>query len=264
MATTFTASDAASYDRLMGRWSRLLAAPFLDFAGLEAADRVLDVGCGTGSLTRLTAAHATRGAVEGIDFTPAYIEHANAAGTPRTTYLTGDATSLPYADGAFDRVFSLLVLSFVPDWKRAIAEMLRVTRPGGTGAAAMWDFEGGMIMHRMIYDTAAAIDPGAHIHRQRAFGHPLTKAGELAAAFTAAGWRGVEERPLTIWMQFASFEDFWTPLLGRTGGPGSYVATLTPDKVERLCEALRAAYCAGRDDGPRRFAAIAHAVRGLR
>lgn len=264
MATSFTAGDAASYDRYMGRWSALLAEPFLAFAGIAVGDRVLDVGCGTGSLTRLAAARATRGAVEGIDVTPAYIAHAAAAGTPRATYRAADAAALPFADGAFDRAFALLVLSFVPDRMRAIAEMRRVTRPGGTGAAAMWDFEGGMVMHRMVYDTAAALDADAAAHRQRAFNQPLTKAGELAQAFAAGGWRAVEERPLTIWMRFASFEDFWAPLLGRTGGCGVYLASLAPEPRARFQAALRAAYCAGRDDGPRAFAATAYAVRAVR
>ncbi len=108
--------DAEAYEDIMGRWSRRLAGPFIDFAGLAEGETVLDVGCGTGSLTLAVAERAKVARVTGVDLSEAYIAFARArAEDQRIAFETADACALPYADGAFDRVMSMLVLNFVPD-----------------------------------------------------------------------------------------------------------------------------------------------------
>src|SRR5918911_679099 len=124
----------------MGRWSRRLAPLLIKFGGLADGDRVLDVGCGTGSLALTLPEIANVGAVVGIDLTPAYVEFARARNTdPRITFQLADARELPFEDGSFDRAFSSLVLHFLPDAARAVEEMCRIVRPGGTITAAVWD-----------------------------------------------------------------------------------------------------------------------------
>ena len=169
--STFNARDAAAYERSMGRWSRRLAASFADFAGLERDDRVLDVGCGTGSLMVHLHARPERPRVTGIDASPIYVAAARArAPDGAITVDEGDACALPYADGAFDRVLCQLVLQFIPDATRAAAEMARVLRPGGIAAAAVWASGGGMVAQRMFLDTAAQLRSGgsavarSHLH----------------------------------------------------------------------------------------------------
>jgi SAM-dependent methyltransferase len=261
-SSTFS-GDAESYERLMGRWSRCLAGPFLEFAGIGEGEAVLDVGCGTGSLAFELVARAKVAAVTGIDLSEAYIACARSrADHGRISFETGDACALPYGDASFDRALSLLVLNFVPDAPAAAGEMVRVTRPGGVVAAAVWDLRGGLPAFRMFWDTAAASDPAAAAIRARYFAGPYTRPGELAAAWMGFGLRDVVQDGLTIRMEFDSFGDFWRPLLGRTGPAGTYLAGLPEAERAAFESRVRAAYEAGDPDGPRSFAATAWACRG--
>jgi SAM-dependent methyltransferase len=262
MGSNFVANDAEGYELVMGRWSRELAERFLAFAGLDGESRVIDVGCGTGSLTRAIAARHPAEVV-GVDIAPPFIDHARARNRdPRVSFEVQDASELSFASGSFDAALSILVLNFIPEYRAAAAGMVRVTRSGGLVGAACWSLEGGSVMMRTFWDTAAALDPGASGARGRSFSAPLTHPGELAELFRSLGLRDVEEAELTIWMRFAGFEDYWTPFTRGQGTLGAYVAGLDDERRERLRAALRDAYCAGRADGPRAFAAIAHAVKG--
>ncbi len=261
-SSTFT-GDAETYEQLMGRWSRRLAGPFIDFAGVGDGDSVLDVGCGTGSLTLAVAARVNVAAATGIDLSEAYVAFARGqTDDKRIAFDTGDAGALPYGDGAFDRVMSMLVLNFVPDAAAAVAEMVRVARPGGTVAAATWDLRGGLLMFRMFWDTAAVLDAEAGNARARHYSGRLTRPGELAEAWTEFGLRDVVQDQITIRTEFNSFEDYWRPLLGKTGAAGAYIAGLTETRRDALKSHLRAAYESGDPDGPRSFAATAWVCRG--
>lgn len=262
-SSTFVASDGDGYERQMGRWSRRLAQPFLDFTGVAENERVLDLGCGTGHLSAAIAARTATTQVQGIDIAPAYIAHAQAHYTnPRLTFDVGDACAPQFPDSHFDRVLSLLVLHFVPRHSEAIAQMRRVARPGAVVAATVWDARGGFVANRMFFDTAAAIEPGGGERRARNYTRPLTRPGELAAAWRDAGLRDVEETSIGIRMEFTSFEDYWTPYVGRDGPGAEYVRTLDATQRERLQEAVRQAYVDGEPDGPRSYAALAWAVKG--
>jgi len=255
---------AETYERFMGRWSRHLAGPFIDFVGVQDGDTVLDVGCGTGSLTLAVAARAKVAAVTGIDLSESYIAFARGrTDNRRITFDTGDASALPYPDGGFDRGASMLVLNLVPDAMAVAAEMVRVARTGGTVAAATWDLRGGLLMFRMFWDTAAMQDAEAASARARYFSAPFTRPGELAHAWTGFGLRDVVQDQVTIRIDFDSFDDYWRPFLGKTGPAGTYVAGLTETQREALMSRLRAAYESGDPDGPRSFAATAWVCRGL-
>lgn len=265
MPSVYVASDAAAYERTMGRWSRRLAKLFIDFAAIGVARKVLDVGCGTGSLTFALRDALSQASITGVDFGQAYIDFARSkASDPRVIFEQGDATAMRYADQEFDAVLSLLVLNFVPDAERAAAEMARVTKPNGVVAASVWDLRGGATFLRILADTAAVLDPSGETFRAKVFSGPFTRPGELAAAWSKVGLRNVEQTALTIRAEFQSFDDYWEPWLGGQGTVGAYVMGLSEPKRQVLERYVRLAYLAGGEDGPRSFAATAWAVRGLR
>lgn len=262
-SSTFMAADGDGYEMTMGRWSRRLALLFLDFADTRDGETVLDVGCGTGSLAFALAERSPGSRVYGVDFSSAYIDHAQKHNRePRVAFEVGDACALSLPDRSFDRVLSLLMLHFVPKAELAIAEMKRVARTGATVAAAVWDSRGGLVANRMFFDTAAALDPRANARRARNFTRPMTRPGELAKAWMAAGLVDVADTLLTIRMEFASFDDYWTPHTGKEGPTAEYVASLTEAERTKFREALRLAYLDGEGDGPRSYAASAWAVKG--
>jgi hypothetical protein len=155
------------------------------------------------------------------------------------------------------------VLNFVADPDLALREMQRVTRSGGVVAAAVWDFRGGLVYQRMFWDTAAVIDPAAATVRDRLFAAPLALPEGLPALFAANGLAEVERGSLTIRMDYASFEDYWQPLLGGQEPVGTYAARLAPDLRRQIEAAVCAAYLAGAADGPRSLTATAWAVRAV-
>ncbi|MCC7272038.1 MAG: class I SAM-dependent methyltransferase, partial [Alphaproteobacteria bacterium] len=221
------------------------------------------VGCGTGSLSFLLAKQDGIAAVCGIDYAAPYVAHAERRNSdPRLSFRIGDACALPFPDASFDRVLSLLMLHFVATPDRAVAEMRRVARPGATIAAAVWDARGGFVANRMFFDTAAVLDPAAGQRRARNYTRPMTRPGELEAAWRKAGIADVVATELAIRMEFASFDDYWSPYLGKDGPAAEYVGTLDEAARVRLREAVRAAYLGGEEDGPRSYAAVAWAVKG--
>jgi SAM-dependent methyltransferase len=263
VSSTFVAADGDGYEAQMGRWSRRLAPLFIDFAGIAAGGSILDVGCGTGSLTFTLAQNEKIRSVRGLDFSPAYIDHAKRHNTDRRLdFQTGDACALPFPDASFDHALSMLVLHFVPQAEQAVREMRRVTRPGGTVAAATWDTRGGLVYYRLFLDTAAMLYPSANERRARAYARPMTRPGDLERVWHAAGLRNVVGGMLTIRMDFASFSDFWTPNDGKDGPIAEYVGTLDPDAKAKLRDMVELAYLDGEMDGPRSYAATAWVVKG--
>ena len=144
-----------------------------------------------------------------------------------------------------------------------VAEMRRVTRPGGVVAAAFWDSPGGSQSQRMLWDTAAALDEAAARARDRTMGRPVYAPGALARMWAEAGLTEIDQRSLMIRMDFANFADYWTPFASGEGAVGAYVAGLDDAGRDRLERHLRSAYLAGLPDGARSFVAVALSCRGV-
>jgi SAM-dependent methyltransferase len=263
-SSIYRASDGAAYERFLGRWSRLLAGPFTEFALLPDYGRVLDVGCGTGSLALALAERRAPDRVGGIDVAAPYIAFAQSRpGAAGIGFAVGDACRLPYADGSFAAALAQLALNFVPDATQAVREMRRVVRPRGFVAAAVWDFRGGLVFQRLFWDTAAGLDPGAGAARDRLFSGPLALPDGLPVLWRDCGLTAVERHSITIRMEYADFADYWEPLLGGQGPVGAYVEGLPPERRWLIEEGVRAAFLSGARDGPRSLTATAWAVRGV-
>jgi SAM-dependent methyltransferase len=256
----FAESDA--YERFMGRWSRRLAPLLVKLASVGDRDSVLDIGSGTGALTFALAEAAPSGRVTGVDPSRAYVRFAQSrASTDRVRFVVGDAQALEFPDATFDKTLSLLVMNFIPDPARALREMVRVTRPGGVVAAAVWDYGDGMEMLRVFWDEAVALDPAIAARDERNM--PLCKPGELAALWSVQELERVEEQPIAIELEFASFDDYWRPFLGGQGPAGAYVAALAEPRRAALEARLRSRLLGGRSDGPITLQARAWAVKGV-
>lgn len=254
-------SEADAYERFMGRWSRLLAPSLIEFAQVRDGETLLDVGSGTGALA-FAIRDATRTArVTGIDPSAAYVDRAKAEDDdPRLRFEVGDGQALRFGAARFDRTLSLLVMNFIPDRERALAEMVRVTRPGGVVAAAVWDYGEGMEMLRLFWDEAIALDPASAARDEAHM--PLCKRGELAALWRRAGLTDVEEAALTVTLRFASFDDYWQPFLLGQGPAGSFVARLPDERRLELARRLRRRLLGEGPDQPIEMRARAWAVRG--
>jgi ubiquinone/menaquinone biosynthesis C-methylase UbiE len=263
MPSNFVARGPEAYNAYMGRWSKRLASSFLDFTGLIEGGAVLDVGCGTGSLTFEIAARRKAASIDALDYESEFLDALNSRqGAASINVRQGDAMALPYPPAQFDMALSLLVLHFVPDADGALSEMVRVVKTGGIVAAAVWDNFGGMPSRRMFWDTIAAIHPPAEQRRSSVMIRPMTRPNELQAAFEQAGLSEIAATLLTIRMDFESFEDFWTPVVFGEGTHSEFLGGLPERTQRRIQSGVRAAYLAGLPDGPRSFASSAWAVRG--
>jgi ubiquinone/menaquinone biosynthesis C-methylase UbiE len=258
--TTNLHTDAGKYHAGMGGWSKTLAPLFVHFiAGITEGDRVLDVGCGTGSLTFTIAERTNAATIVGIDPSAGYVEYARAHNTyPHVTLDIGDAQALPYGDAFFDCCVSSLMIQFVSDAHESAKEMKRVTKAGGIVATCMWDNGGAMEVSQAFWDAAVALDAEAKRPVTDFYGSPKT----LSDLWISTGLENVETKLLVIPMEFRSFEDFWRSRLDSQGPPKAYIARLSEDGKHALKERLRMDILGDRSDGPMTFQAKAWAVRG--
>jgi len=257
-AATAGFGNAGHYEQAMGRWSRRLAPLLIRFGGLLDGERVLDVGCGTGSLTFTFPEIANVASVTGIDPSESFVEFARGRNTdPRISFQTADARALPFESNSFDRVFSMLVLQFIPDAARAVAEMCRVVRPGGTVIAAVWDIFG--LPHILwLANIAAVLDPSVDL---KWLSPPLTAANEMAGLWRELRLQHVEQSSLLIRMEYHCFDNYWTPFARGEGPLGRLIASLWDNIRSALADYLRNAYLSSRPDGPRSIPYVAWACR---
>lgn len=249
----FTA-PADHYDRFMGRYVPVLAAELADAAGVTSGMRVLDVGCGPGGLTAELAARTGAENVAAIDPAPQFAAACRER-NPGADVRVGVAEELPWDDGVFDAALASLVLAFMSDAGAGLREMARVTRPGGTVAACMWDVvTGGMTMLTTFWAAVRTVEPGAggEMHR------PGTAEGDIAARMRAAGLVDVQDGAITSHADYTSFDDFWEPFTLAVGPSGEHLRSLPADQQARVREACRAAL----PEGPFTLDARAWYARG--
>lgn len=251
-----------AYEAYIGRWSRPVAEVFLRRLGVPPGRRWLDVGCGTGALTATVLATADPSEIIGVDPSEGFLATARSRVTdPRTTFRTGDAQSLPLPDSAADAVISGLVLNFVPDPHRAIAELTRVATPDAIIAAYVWDYTDGMAMLRHFWDAATQLDPAAAAGLDEGPRFPLCHPEPLHDLWTAAGLHQVEVDAIEVPTVFTDFDDYWTPFLGAQGPAPAYVMSLPEDHRHALRDLLHERLPAS-PDGSIPLTARAWAVRG--
>jgi ubiquinone/menaquinone biosynthesis C-methylase UbiE len=247
-----TGTDA--YGLGVGRYSAGLAEALCDAAPVRAGEAALDVGCGPGALAAELARRLGVEKVGGVEPSQPFLEAARAA-VPGADLRQASAEELPFEDGAFDVALSQLVVNFMSEPDRGVAEMRRVARR--TVASCVWDYGEGMTMLRAFWDAALELDPGAP--DEAATMRNVTP-GELRALWESTGLRDVETDELVVTAQYADFDDYWAPFPTGLAPSGAYCASLDEDDRE----ALRAACFRrlGSPSGPFRLEARAWFVRG--
>jgi ubiquinone/menaquinone biosynthesis C-methylase UbiE len=258
-------SVAPAYEAYMGRWSRPVAQEFVRWLAMPARRRWLDVGCGTGALTQTVVEVGEARSVVGVDPSPAFVQHARSRsfGTAEVQFLQGDALALPVGSVDFDVVVSGLVLNFVPEPGRMVAEMTRAARPGGTVALYVWDMSGGMELITRFWQAAHEVDPSAAARDESARFREINAPEPLEALFTAAGLLEVVTRPIDVPSVFRDFDDYWTPFLGGQGPAAAWLTSLPEERQVAVREALRRRCPAGAD-GSVAMNLRAWAIRGTR
>jgi SAM-dependent methyltransferase len=234
------AVDASAYDRFMGRYSVRLAPSFADFAGIAPGDRVLDVGCGPGALTTELVQRLGAEAVAAVDPSEQFAAAAGAR-HPGVNVRIAAAEELPFADREFDAAVAQLVVHFMKDPVRGLAEMARVTRDGGRVAACVWDHAGGQTPLAPFWHAVHQLDPIAADESGMPGGHE----GHLTELCTKAGLRDVEETALSVSVEHATFEEWWEPFTLGVGPAGVYVASLDSARQTELRERCQGRVGAG-------------------
>jgi SAM-dependent methyltransferase len=225
---------AEHYDRFMGRYSAPLAPRFADFAGITAGQRVLDVGCGPGSLTGELIRRLGADAVCAVDPSESFVE-AVARRYPGVRIERAAAEQLPFDARRFDASLAQLVVHFMADPVRGLAEMLRVTSAGGVVAACVWDHAGGQGPLGAFWEAARELDAEVEDESELAG----AREGHLGELFRAAGAGDVRETALSVDVEHPSLDDWWEPFLLGVGPAGKYVASLDATQQARLRDACR-------------------------
>jgi SAM-dependent methyltransferase len=213
---------AERYDAFMGRYSDPLAVELLRAVQPEPGDRVLDVGCGPGVLTRHLVELLGADRVAAVDPSPPFVAAARER-LPGVDVEQSSAEDLPFEDDAFDLALAQLVVPFMTDPVAGLTEMRRVTRSGGVVAATSWNHaDEGASPLSFFWEVVNEVDPGAY-DESTLVG---TRAGDLGARFRAAGLRDVRELTFTIHVEHGSFDEWWEPYTWGVGPAGDYVTRL--------------------------------------
>ena len=228
--------DGAAYERYMGKWSQLAGEIFLDWLAPKPDLRWLDVGCGNGAFTEMLVERCAPILVQGIDPSEEQLAFACTRPVSRVAqFRQGDAMALPFPDDTFDAAVMPLVIFFVPDPAKGVAEMARVVCPGGIVTAYAWDMTGGGFPYEALHEEMRAMGVEVPVP-------PSSDASRIDAMrdlWTGAGLDDIETQEIIVQRTFADFDDYWTTILG---GPsaGRTIATMASEDLALLKARMRA------------------------
>jgi ubiquinone/menaquinone biosynthesis C-methylase UbiE len=232
------AVEAEIYDRFVGRYGDALGRELAARAGVERGMRALDVGAGTGKLTRVLAEILGEANVTAVDPSEPFVA-ALTERFPAADVRAAAAEELPFADESFDAVLAQLVINFLSDPERGVDEMLRVAREGGFVAAAVWDYGQEMTLLTTFWEAAAALDPRGVEARDERSRMRFGQEGGLRELWQAAGARNTEAGEIMVSASYESFDELWDPFTAGVGPAGAYTTSLELAAQEALRDEYR-------------------------
>jgi ubiquinone/menaquinone biosynthesis C-methylase UbiE len=251
-------TDGAAYERMMVRWSRLVGETFIDWLDVPLGRHWLDVGCGNGAFTELLIARRAPASAVAVDPSAEQLAYARTRpGAKAAQFHQGDAQALRFSDRAFDVAAMALVIAFLPDPAKAIAEMARVVRPGGTVATYMWDFDVGGVPVSPLYAALKSLGVPTPLPPSTA----AARRDVMQDLFEKAGLEAVETRVIRIPTVFADFDDFWDSNTVPVGPQGKHIASMSPAAREKLRAHLRERIVPD-PDGRVVYESVANAAKG--
>ena len=228
-------TNGAAYERFMGHWSQLAGNVFLDWLAPPSGLRWLDVGCGNGAFTDLIFQRHAPASLHGIDPSEEQLTFARGRAISGVAQFTqGDAMALPYSDNSFDVAVMPLVIFFVPDPAKGVAEMARVVSPGGQVCAYGWDMYGG----GFPYDALQAEMRGMGIPLPTPPSPEASRIEVMQELWAGAGLTNIETRQITVQRTFQDFDDYWTTIQGGPSASAKFAA-MTAQDLTRLRAAMQ-------------------------
>ncbi|MFI7636253.1 class I SAM-dependent methyltransferase [Nonomuraea sp. NPDC049400] len=217
-------TNAEAYDRGFAQLSSHTVGPLLDWT---CAPRLLDVGCGTGVVT--AAALALGAEVTAVDVNPAMLE-LTARRHPYATILRAALPDLPFKDEEFDAIAGNFVINHVPDTARALKELHRVLRPGGTLALTWWKSDE-MTATNVFADAIAAAEVPYEPPARPFTGNDTPQ--RFMELLAQAGFEGAGVETLR-WHHQVDLATWWADIV-QAGGPRfAVIARQPPETVERI------------------------------
>ena len=232
-------SDGSSYELYMGRWSRKIAVEFLKWLDKPVDLDWLEVGCGSGALTSAILKNASPTTLDAIDPSEGFVESTKrSVSDSRISVNIGTSEKLQFDNSSKDIVVSGLVLNFIDDKEKALAEMMRVARSTGTVAFYVWDYPGaGVEFMRYFWNAAVECDPEAKNFTEGArFSYCNEK--DLLTIAKKAGLVNLKSTALEVLSVFNSFDDLWEPFTLGVGPAPGYCANLPSEQRDRIRETL--------------------------
>lgn len=227
--------DGAAYERYMGSWSQRAGEAFLEWLAPPPGLRWLDVGCGNGASTEMLVDRCAPASVQGIDPSEAQLAYARTRPASRLAqFRQADAMALPFADSSFDAAVMPLVIFFVPQPARGVAEMARVVSRGGIVATYAWDLPGGGFPYQPLHEEIRALGVAVPMPPNPEASTP----GAMRELWTDAGLDGVETREIEVRRTFVDFDDYWTTILGGAS-VAAQLAAMAPDDLAGLQKRMR-------------------------
>jgi trans-aconitate methyltransferase len=230
--------NTQGYDLYVGRWSQLISQDFIDWLNPKSNLKWLEIGCGTGALTKVIVDKCSPAYLLAVDKSDSYLTKAKESiDSKNVDFSNVDLSSYPLKE-EFDQVTSGLVLNFIPQIHELLLHLMKNLRSGGQLSAFVWDYGGHYQPMRHFWDAAKEVSPGAEKYDAGVKFDICTKE-KLIQLFELLGLNEVQFTTIERIATFRNFDDYWLPIASAQGSVTEYISTLAEKEKDRLKETIK-------------------------